>query len=382
MASGCITSWQLDVETMETLRNFIFGGSNITADLDCSHEIKRCLLLGRKAMTKLDSILKSRDITLPTKVCLVKAMVFPVVRYACEIWTIKKDEWWKIDTFELWCWRSLLGVPWTARKSNQSILKEISPEYSLEELMLKVKLQHFGHLMQKTDSLKKTLILGRNESGRRGVNRGWDVWMASLTQWTWVWVGSGIWWWPGKPGVLQSMGSQRVGHDWLTELNWTEFLQCWGDICYTSMLIPHNYVLSISPIPVEPPSAPHSSLRVCHSFYFLIIWDFHRIIKSFAIFEYIFTPLMALLFASLSKATSHPSSFLLLPIANQSLSAIHSLPYTFIKSVLFCPIIIAFHVSIISSQPQSLCLLCYHRHGASSVFKPSGDFPLGSGWSP
>ena len=122
--------------------------------------------------------------------------------------------------------------------------------------------------MLKTDSLKKTLILGRNKSGRRGVNRGWDVWMASLTQWAWVWVGSGIWWWTGKPGVLQSMGSQRVGHDWLTELNWTEFLQCWGDICYTSMLIPHNYVLSTSPIPIESPSAPHSSLIVCHSFYF------------------------------------------------------------------------------------------------------------------
>ena len=145
--SGPITSWQIDGETMETVRDFILGGSKITADGDCSHEIKRCLLLGRKVMTNLDSILKSRDITLPIKVYLIKAMVFPVVLYECEIWTIKKAEHQRTDAVELWCWRRLLRVPWTARRSNQSILKEISPEYSLEGLMLKLKLQYFGHLM-------------------------------------------------------------------------------------------------------------------------------------------------------------------------------------------------------------------------------------------
>ena len=146
MASGPITSWQIDGETVETVADFIFLGSKITADGDCSHEIKRCLLLGRKVMTNLDNILKSRDITLPTKVCLVKAIVFPVVMYGCESWTIKKVERRRID-FELWCWRELLRVPWTARRSNQSVLKEISSEYSLEGLMLKLKLQYFGHLM-------------------------------------------------------------------------------------------------------------------------------------------------------------------------------------------------------------------------------------------
>ena len=147
MASSPITSWQIDGETMETVTDFISWGSKITADGDCSHEIKRRLLLGRKAMTNLDGILKSRDITLPTKVCLVKAMVFPVVMYGCESWTIKKAEHRRIDAFELWCWRRLFRVPWTARRSNQSILKEISPEYSSEGLMLKLELQYFGHVM-------------------------------------------------------------------------------------------------------------------------------------------------------------------------------------------------------------------------------------------
>ena len=146
MASAPITSWQIDGETMETVTDFILGGSKITVDGDCSHEIKRCFLLGQKAMTNLNSILKSRDITLPTKVRLVEAMVFPVVMYGCKSWTIKKAEHQRSDAFELWCWRRLLRVPWTARRSNQSILKEISPEYSLEELMLKLKLQYFGHL--------------------------------------------------------------------------------------------------------------------------------------------------------------------------------------------------------------------------------------------
>ena len=163
MASGLSTSWQIDGETVT---DFILGGSKITADGDCSHEIKRHFLFGRKVMTNLDSILKSRHITSPTKVCLVKAMVFPVVTYECESWTTKA-ECQRIDVFELWCWRRLLRVPWTARRSNQSILKEISPEYSLERLMLKLKLQYFGHLMR-TDSLEKTLMLGKIEGRSRG----------------------------------------------------------------------------------------------------------------------------------------------------------------------------------------------------------------------
>ena len=167
MASCPITSWQIDGETVETVREFIFRGSKITADGDCSHEIKRHLLLGRKVMTNLDSILKSRDITLPTKVPLVKAMVFPVVMCGCESWTIRKAEHRRIDAFELWCWRRLLRVPWTARQFNQSILKEISPEYSLEGLMLKLKLQYFSHLMWITDSYEKTLMLGKSEGRRR-----------------------------------------------------------------------------------------------------------------------------------------------------------------------------------------------------------------------
>ena len=167
MASGPITSWQIDGGTVETVSDFILGGSKIPADGDCSHEIKRRLFLGRKVMTNLDSIFKSRDITLPTKVCLVKAMVFPVVMYRCESWTVKKAEHWRIDAFELWCWRRLLRVPWTARRSNQFILKEISPGCSLEGLMLKLKLQYFGHLMRRVDSLEKTLMLGGIEGRMR-----------------------------------------------------------------------------------------------------------------------------------------------------------------------------------------------------------------------
>ena len=167
MESSPITSQQIDGEAMEAVSDFIFLGSKITADGDCSHEIKRCLLLGIKAMTNLDSILKSRDITLPTKVCLVKAMVFPVIMYGWESWTIKKAEGQRMDAFELWCCRRLLRVPWTARRSNQSILKEINPEYSLEGLMLKLKLQYFGHLMGRADLFEKTLILGKIESRKR-----------------------------------------------------------------------------------------------------------------------------------------------------------------------------------------------------------------------
>ena len=167
MASSPITSWQIDGETV---RDFILGGSKITADGDCCHEIKRRLILGRKAMTNLDSILKSRDITLPTKVHLVKVMLFPEVMYGCESWTTKKAEHQKIDIFEMWCWRRLLRVPWTARRSNQSILKEISPGHSLQGLMLKLKLQYFGHLMRRIDSFEKTLILEKIE-GRRSRGR-------------------------------------------------------------------------------------------------------------------------------------------------------------------------------------------------------------------
>ena len=166
MASGPIISWHIDGETVETVSDFMFLGSKITADGDCSHEIKRCLLLGRKVMTNLQSILKSIDITLPTKVCLVKAVVFPVVMYGCESWTVKKAECRRIDAFELWCWRRLFRVPWSARRSNQSILKEISPGISLEGMMLKLKLQYFGHLMRRVDSLEKTLMLG-GIGGRR-----------------------------------------------------------------------------------------------------------------------------------------------------------------------------------------------------------------------
>jgi len=168
MTSGPITSWQIDGETVETMTDFILLGSKITADGDCSHEIKRRLLLGRKVMTILDSILKGRDITLSTKVHLVEAMVFPVVMYGCESWTIKKAEHRRIDTFELWCWTRHLRVLLTARRSNHSILKKISPEYSLEGLMLKLKLQYFGQLMRRTDSLEKTLMLGKIEGWKRG----------------------------------------------------------------------------------------------------------------------------------------------------------------------------------------------------------------------
>ena len=200
MASGPITSWQIDGETMETVTDFIFLGSKITADGDCSHEIKRCLLLGRKAMTNLDSILKSRDITLPTNVRLVKAMVFPVVMYGCESWTIKKAEHQRIDAFKLWWWRRFLRVPWTARRSNQPILKDISLEYSLEgwwswnSNTLAIWCQVLTHW-------KRPWCWERLKVGE-GDDRGWDGWMASLTRWTWVWVNSGSWWWTGKPGVV------------------------------------------------------------------------------------------------------------------------------------------------------------------------------------
>ena len=191
MASGPITSWEMDGETMETVTDFILGSSKITADGNCSHEMKRRLLLGRKAMTNLDSTLKSRDITWPAKIHLVKAMVFPVVMYGCESWTIKKAESWKIEAFELWCWRRPLRIPWTARRSNQSVLKESSPEYSLEVLMLKLKLQYFGHIIQKAKSLEKTDTgkdWGKEEKGATEDEMvGWHHQLNG----TWFWANSG-----------------------------------------------------------------------------------------------------------------------------------------------------------------------------------------------
>ena len=222
-------------------QTFIFLGSKIIADGDCSHEIKRRLLLGRRVMTNLDRVLKSRDITVPTKVRLVKAMVFPVVMYGCESWTVKKAEHRRIDAFELWCWRRLLRVPWTARTSNQSILQEISPGCSLEEMMLKLKLQYLGHLMWRLTHWKRPWCWEGLGSGGEGDNRGWDGWMASPTRWAWVWVNLGSWWWTGRPGVLQFMGSQRAGHDWLTELNWTS-------VCYqTLVVLPRKHLLFLLP---------------------------------------------------------------------------------------------------------------------------------------
>ena len=205
-------------EEMETVTDFIFWGSKITADGDSSHEIKRCLLLRRKAMTNLDRILQSRDFTLPTKVCLVKAMVFPVVMYGCESWTIKQAEHRRIDAFELWCLRRLLKVPWITRSSNQSILKDISPEFHWKNWCWSWNTNVLATWYEELTHWKRPWCWERFKAGGEGDDRGWDGWMASPTQWTWVWASSRSWWWTGKPGRLQSMGC-RVRHDWVTELN-------------------------------------------------------------------------------------------------------------------------------------------------------------------
>ena len=192
---------------------------------DCSHEVQRCLLLGRKAMTNLDSILKSRDITLLTKVRLVNTMAFPVVMYGCKSWTIKKAEHWRIDAFELRCWRRLLRVPWIARRSNQSILKEISPEYSWKDWCWSWNSNTSATWCEELTHWKRPWCWERLKVGGEGDNRGWDGWMVSPAQWKWVWASSRSWWWTGRPGVLQSMGSQRVGHDSVTEMNWSHSLK-------------------------------------------------------------------------------------------------------------------------------------------------------------
>ena len=202
MASSFITSWQIDGKQQKQWETF-FGGRGLTEDGNCSHEIKGHLLLGWRVMTNLDSILKSRDITLSTKFHLVKAVVFLVVMYRCESWTTKKAEHWRIDAFVLRCWRRLLRVPWTERRSHQSMLMKISPQYSLKGLTLKLKLQYVGHLMRRTDSLENTLTLGKIEGRRRGWQR--MRWLDGIW-WTWVWASSRSWWWTGRLGVLKSMG--------------------------------------------------------------------------------------------------------------------------------------------------------------------------------
>ena len=244
-------------------QTLFFGGSKITANGDCSHEIKRRLLLERKVMINLDSIFKRRDITLPTKFHLVKAMVFPVVMYGCESWTIKKAECWRIDAFELWCWRRLLRVPWTARRSNQSILKEISPGCSLEGVMLKLKPQYFGHLMQRADSLEKTLMLG-GIGGRRRRGRQRMRWLDGITDSMDMSSSElGSWWWTGRPGVLWFMGLQSRTRlsDW-TEMNWMT-----NDVEHLSLFVFAVHMFSLAEylfISVQFSSVAQSCLTICN----------------------------------------------------------------------------------------------------------------------
>ena len=227
MASGPITSWQIDGETVT---DFIFFRLQNHCRWWLQPWIKRCLLLGRKVMTNLDSILKSRDITLTTKVHLVKATVFPVVMYGYESWTVKKAEHWRTDASELWCWRRLLRVPWTARRSNQSILKELNPACSLEGWCWSWNSNTLATSCEELTHWKRPWCWEGLRSRGEGNNRGWDGWMSSPTRWTWAWVNSGSWWWTRRPGVLRLTGSQRVGHDWATELNWTDiFARVWNN---------------------------------------------------------------------------------------------------------------------------------------------------------
>ena len=241
------------------------GGSRITAHGDCSHEIKRRLLLGRKVMTNLDSIWKSRDITLPTKVRLVKAMVFPVVMYGCESWTIKKAECQRIDAFELWCWGRPLRVSWTARSSDQSILKETILNIHWKGWCWSWNSNTLATWCEELTHWKRPWCWERVKVGGEGDDRGWDGWMASPTQWTWVWVDSLSWWWTRRPGVLWFMGLQKVGHDWVTELNWrlcTSFIYKLNKYAHTHKYFPYfllqfllhsgsNYLLCISYIFTE-----------------------------------------------------------------------------------------------------------------------------------